>query len=144
METITKYKADDGREFLDAGECRTHEENCSLAENIMSEMCPRPGGTDFANGSGYIQHEPSKVLEVRAKFLEFCKRYTTHKWIQESIDKGFEAHASWAARIIGEAAPDTIYKHWHRFSCIDSSGREWGQPFYADHPEKAESNQLNA
>jgi hypothetical protein len=139
MKTITKYIADDGMEFINATDCAEHEHNLGLALGIMSLLPKRPESCDFSNGNGYIQHDKDRLLSVRNDFLEFCKRYSDHKWIQETIDKGFDAHPSWAGRILSECLPRSIYKHWHRLSCIDNQFREWGQPYYADHPEQAKN-----
>ncbi len=144
MEIITKYKAHDGREFLDSDECAVHEQNCTIALGIANKLPGKPSGCDFSNGSGYIQHTRDNVLNVRNEFLEFVKRYTKDiSIIQQTIDKGFDAHSSWAGRIIDECTPNSISKHWYRFMCIDAQFREWGQPYYADNPDKAEQVQLN-
>jgi len=143
MEIITRYKAFDGSEFLDRGKCLTHEDNCNLADNIINKLPSVPDSCDFSNGSGYVQHDYNNLLSVRNEFLEFCKRYTAFKWIQETIDGGFDVDPSWAGRFIDESAPNYISKKWYRFSCIDKKQREWGQPFYANNPEQAENKQLN-
>ena len=77
------------------------------------------------------------------EFLEFIKRYTTFKWVQETIDNP-NSHLSWVTRAIGDSdCPHTIYRMWSRFTCIDKEGREWGQPFYATNPNQAEQIKLN-
>jgi len=144
MKTITKYIADDKREFTNEADCVDHEWNCVHVESIMMGLPPSIDDTKFSNGSGYIQHDRESLLEVRNKFLEFVKRYTKHEWIQQSIDKGFDAHPSWVGRILSESAPSSIAKHWYRFSCIDKDLREWGQPYYADHPNDAKQVRLNS
>lgn len=143
MQEITKYKAEDGREFLNKGECEDHEHNCLTAFGIMSALPSRPDGCDFSNGSGYLQHDKDQLLLVRNSFLEFAKRYTTASYIQQTIDKGFDAHASRAGRVLSEALPNSIYKHWYRFETIGEDFREWGQPYYANNPDKATQKQLN-
>ena len=143
MEIITKYKAFDGSEFTDKTNCMQHEENCAIVEKIMRCIDLAPQDCDFANGGGYLQHDKNALLKVRNEFLEFCKRYTSHKWVQETIDKGWDAHSSYAARVIDECAPRSISKHWYRFSCIDDKGREWGQPYYAANPDQAKQVRLN-
>lgn len=144
METITKYKTDDGREFLDCESCVEHEANCKEAAFIIGELPERPSnnGCDFENGGGYIQHDEEIFMSVKAAFLEFSKRYTDHKWIQSAIDKP-ETHSSWPARILSEAMPSSIYRHWHRFECTDKDFCEWGQPYYATHQNEAKQIQLN-
>ena len=143
MKVITKYKAYDGVEFTDEKLCHEHERNCDTASNIMVSLPENPDSCDFSNGSGYLQHEAGLLLSVRNEFLEFTKRYTDHKWIQETIDKGFDAHASYESRILGEVLPNSIHKHWYRFSCIDSECREWGQPCYANNPQDGDNLRLN-
>lgn len=143
MEVITKYKADDGLEFTDEELCIIHECNCNYGKSIMKKLADRPDSCDFSNGGGYIHHDSLHILSVRNEFLEFCKRYTDHKWIQETIDGGFNVDPSWAGRMIGESAPNSIYKMWYRFSCIDKHGREWGHPYYVINPYKAKNVRLN-
>ncbi len=90
MEIITKYKAFDGTEYMNEIECVEHESSCKLADLIISKLPRAIDGCDFSNGDGYIQHDYSVILSVRNEFLEFCKRYTTMHWIQETIDGGFD------------------------------------------------------
>ena len=143
MQIITKYKANDGREFTDDKKCVIHELNCECAERIMSELPSTPNSCEFKNGSGYVQHDSQELLNTRNAFLGFVMRYSDHKWIRESIEKGFDADPSWAGKIISECAPNIIYKHWARFMCIDKKFREWGQPYYSAHPDEAKQNKLN-
>lgn len=142
MEMITKYKAFDGTEYLEESKCADHESNCKIADLIMINLPLKPDGFDFSNGSGYIQHDYNNLLNVRNEFLEFCKRYTDHRWIQETIDGVFDVDPSWAGRMIGECAPNYIYKMWYRFACIDKQQKEWGQPYFATN-EQGENKRLN-
>jgi hypothetical protein len=50
---------------------------------------------------------------------------------------------SYAGRVINDTAPNFVYKAWYRFMCLDDQLREWGQPYYASHPEDAEYKRLN-
>jgi len=143
MKMITKYKAFDNTEYTDQSKCIEHEANCKQADLIINKLKKVPNSCDFTNGEGYVQHDYSNVLSVRNEFLEFCKRYTTFKWIQETIDGGFDVDASWAGRVIGESAPNYISKMWYRFSCIDKQQREWGQPYYAANKGDRKEVQLN-
>ena len=131
MKVITKYVSNDNIEFLNENDCVEHERNMEIVEYIMMKLPLIPDSCNFSNGHGYIQHNESDLLNVRNEFLEFFKRYSDHKWIQQTIDGGFESHSSWAGRIIGECGYHSISKHWYRFGCIDSQFREWGQPYYA-------------
>lgn len=143
MKIIQKYVADDEREFTSQNECAEHEQNIELANKIMANLDKSPDSCDFKNGGGYVQHDSADLLLVRTEFLKFCQRYTDHKWIQDTIDRGYDVHPSYAGRILSECLPDYIYKHWHRFMCIDHSAREWGQPYFANNPDDAQHFKLN-
>lgn len=130
MKTITKYIANDNVEFLNENNCINHERNIEIADYIMTKLPSKPDTCDFSNGHGYIQHNATTLLQVRNEFLEFFKRYSDHELIQNTIDKGFESHSSWAGRVIDDYGYHSISKHWYRFRCIDSDLREWGQPYY--------------
>ena len=131
MKQITKYLADDGSEHNDACDCLDHESNCKKATAIISQLPERPEGCEYTNGSGYIQHDKVIFQQVKKEFLEFCKKYTNHEWIQQSIDDP-NIDPSWPGRILGECLPNSIHRLWHRFSCTDTLDREWGQPYYVN------------
>jgi len=136
MKTITKYIAYDKSEFTDEAACLEYERKCRIADDIISGLRTRPEGCDFSNGTGYIQHDPETFKTVRRELVEQANTEYPHKWLQAELD-GQEVHPSWAARIIGECCTDRLYKAWYRILCTDSKFREWGQPYYAEHPEEA-------
>lgn len=142
MKTITKYKALDGAEFTDPVECEKYEAFARRCEAVIKHLKPLPKDKDlrFANGHGFIQQDPMSVAAVRRDLLELAKEVTTHKWIQQSIDDP-TAHHSWAGRIISEVS-EPLWKAWYRIGCIDKQGREWGQQYYADHPDQAEQFEI--
>lgn len=145
MKEIKKYVSETGAEFFTPEECIEYENNYKLACDIIGKLEPIPinDNCSFANGCGYVQHDINHVISVRNEFLEFIKRYTTFKWIQSTIDNP-ELHLSWATRAISDSCcPHIIYSMWNRFTCIDKIGREWGQQFYANNPDKGVQTRLN-
>lgn len=142
MKIISKFAAKDGVEFATECECLGYEDACSDIDQIISMLPEKPNTCEFSNGGGYIQHEMESFMKTRNAYLEYVKVYTDHKWIQQSIDMGIDAHPSWIARI-SECFPDYIAKKWYRFQCVDDQFREWGQPFYADNPSDAEQKRIN-
>lgn len=145
MKEVIKYVSVTGTEFNTKEECIEHENNYEKACEIIGKLEPIPinDNCSFANGSGYVQHNINNVISVRNEFLEFIKHYTTFKWIQETIDNP-QFHLSWATRAIGDSCcPHIIYGMWARFTCIDSLGREWGQQYYANNPDKGVQTRLN-
>lgn len=142
MEVITKFKANDGVEFVAESDCLAYEDACGDIDVIIGMLPEKPDTCEFSNGSGYIQHSMDNFMKARNAYLEYVKIYTDHKWIQQSIDQGLDAHPSWVARI-SECFPDYIAKKWYRFQCVDNQLREWGQPYYANNPEDTTALQLN-
>ena len=143
METITKFKANDGTEFNDKQKCIDHENLLEEIKEIISKLEPKKVSCDFSNGSGYILQNPKTFRDVRKSILEIAKRFTDHHWIQESIDKQLEVDPSWAGRIISECCPDCVWKAWSRISCTTNDYKEYGQQYYRNNPEKAKNICLN-
>lgn len=142
MEAIVKYKANDGTEFLDRLECEKYESLIKRVDHVMSPLVKIPDTIDFANGHGYIQQDDLKFKSVRMTLLHLMLEYVDHKWIRQSIDDD-TIHPSWVARYIGDTMYTPLYKAWHRISCTDEQFREWGQPYYRNHPEAGDQKQLN-
>jgi len=144
MEVITKFKAIDGKEFTKQTECLKYELLIKQVDEIMALLPPTPNddGCNFSNGGGYIKHDKQVLRNAQIKILELCKERIDHKWIQQSIDDE-TVHCSWVDRLLGDYDIRPLDKAWYRFSCVDEQNREWGQPYYANNPEKGEQVQLN-
>lgn len=145
MKVINKYVSNDNIEFSNEVDCRDHELNYLIAYNIINKLEPIPenDGCSFANGNGYIQQDLNNVIDCRNEFLEFVKRYTNFRWVQETIDNP-NVNLSWVTRAISDSScPYTIYGMWSRFTCIDKEGKEWGQSFYALNPDQCKQIKLN-
>jgi len=144
MKKITKYVANDSTEFNTIEDCTAYESECLAIESVIMRLPEIPDipGCGFANGAGYIQHNEALFTSVRKQLLELAKHHTSHKWIQESIDDP-KIHPSYAGRIIDDFSFRPLVKAWHRIMCTDKHYREWGQPYYAANPEKAEQIKLN-
>jgi hypothetical protein len=145
MQTIIKYKANTGEEFSDQASCERHEALCAEIDALVSRLPPKQkgNGCDFENGSGYIQHEKAVFQEVRTGLLRIGKRLHPHKWIDQALaDTTEDIHPSWVGRLFDDAS-SPLSSAWHRFLCTDKQLREWGQPFYANNPDKAKQVKLN-
>jgi len=144
METITKFKAIDGTEFTSETECLKYELLIKRVGEIMALLPPTPkdDGCSFANGDGYIKHDKAKLRNAQVQILGLCKDYIDHKWIQQTIDDE-SVHPSYVGRLIDDYNIRPINKAWFRFMCVDKQNREWGQPYYANNPEKGKQVQLN-
>lgn len=139
MEEIRKYRADDGAEFNNEGACIAHEALCAEINEIMATLPKRPkdDACKFSNGHGYLQHTAEKFWPARDALLRIGNRLFPHKWFDQAL-ADHTVHASWAGRLIDETSRP-LARAWHRMMCVDKELREWGQPYYANNPDKAES-----
>lgn len=139
MKEIIKYIAEDGTEFYESDKCRLYEKTIENVKTIMSQIEARPenDNSQFVNGYGYIQHNKDTLLNTRNELLYLIMKENNHPWFKQTIDKGWNAHSSYAGRIIDEMNIKAFNSAWYRFMCIDEKGREWGQPFFANNPNQA-------
>lgn len=144
MQTIQKFVSDDGLEFVDRQACIRYEAMCKEVAEIMSKLpaIPELPGCGFANGDGYLQHDPVVAKAARDALLRIANTIMPHKWFQQTLD-GENVHASRAGRLISEMSEKCVWQAWHRFSCMTADWREYGQPFYANNPDKASDVCLN-
>ena len=136
MQRIQKFKADDGAEFTTEAECLEYEALCAEIAEVMATLPKRPedDGCRFSNGHGYLQHTPERFWPARDALLRIGNRLMPHKWFDQALaDKTM--HASWCGRLIDEASRP-LSRAWDRFRCVDKDLREWGQPYYANNPDK--------
>ncbi len=119
-------------------------------DKIMSKLLDKkslPSSADFSNGKGYIQHNADVVNEITAEVMKlaFDNNYLGYEEnYRKTIpfiktQKNFRQHS-----IVGRYLDGTVFNStWSRLMCIDSKGREFGQPFYALNPEKSTMEPLN-
>jgi hypothetical protein len=131
----TIYKANDGS-IWDRRE--QAERRDTLLGDIATALLPlgeRPDDGDFANGEGYVQHEPLSVRVTKKALLHLAMlniRGYDHIWLADPDS----IHASGIAGRIIDDCNEPLARAWFRLMCIDGESREWGQPYYALHPEQ--------
>lgn len=143
MKQITKYQAFDGKEFTSEVECENYEDFSNRVKEAMIGWPeePKNDGCSFANGGGYIQI-PKEILRcVRIRLLDLISEKCDHPWVKETYDES--KHASWVGGLIGEMPYPELQKAWGRLCNIDTEGREWGQGYYAAHPNEGKQICLN-
>lgn len=150
MEEIKIYKCKDGQRFDLKDNAIKYEKLIDDVEEVISKLPeqPKDDGCRFSNGHGYLQHKSIDIMIARKELLELALKNEpgidkTNSWVRESISN-HNHHISYAQRIIGEYnSLSPISRALYRLACIDSKNREFGQPYFANNPEKADLFQLN-
>lgn len=142
MRSQTIFVANDGSRWDTAEQALARDALIVEVDRIMAPMGKRPEGSDFANGAGCIQHVPATLALVRSRLYE-ASRPALGWWYDDQKKRHgrepVDAHASWFTRMLdGKNGP--LSTAWYRFQCIDQSGREWGQPYFANNPDQAEDS----
>lgn len=151
---VIQYIANDGAVFQDAERCHEYEQLLDRVAPIekMLETTVDISSCAFANGSGFVQHDPETFEQAKRMLLEIAlERFTKsetgpYEWIKTTMERKWSdnsVHPSWAARAIDEVCQQPIKRLYSRLYCTDSTYREWGQPYFADHPEEATQERLN-
>lgn len=135
MKTVNRYIADDGSEFATAGVCQKYELLCARVSSLMSMLEPIPylPSCSFSNGAGYIKHNPTIAQQVKAGLLGVANEIMPHHRFEVT-----DAHPSYAGRLIDEMNEKCLRNAWHRFMCMTPDFLEYGQPYFANHPNEAE------
>ncbi len=133
MQTITKYKTKDGREFNNETEAKAHE---FLLTKIENAVFPLGKSLEYPKSSkGWIQHSRANVEKVHrgllilAKPLFYGKSYPVLTKAYD--DNPLSIHPmSTLGRILSNSN-SPIYTAWQRLMCIDKEYREHNQPYFA-------------
>ena len=99
---------------------------------------PRPSDMGFANGRGYIQHDPAMMEELFFGLVEITKKFapaagSVFEKRSADIQANGIASLPFCARFGYECGVPAIENAWSRLYCIDLAlAREWGQPAFAN------------
>lgn len=148
---MTVYKAADGSRWDTEEKAIERERLLAAVAHAMAPLGETPNlpGCRFENGGGFLQHEPEAVRSVRLALWELTRK-PLGWWIKGQIENhgrteeqlATECHPSWFGRMLDGSCPP-LERAWGRIMCIDDRCREWGQPYYASHPEEAKQVRLN-
>lgn len=141
MKTVIRYKADDGTEWTDEASCLKRDALiAAVADATAGLLMPRPDAIEFDNGHGFVRHSLADVRRYKVALLTLAQRELPSFAgpTQLGADPDQIHPMGIVCRWLDECSPP-IARAWHRLMCIDSEGREWGQPYYAMHPEHGEA-----
>jgi hypothetical protein len=140
MKIVTRYKADDGTEYVDEASALARDEVIRQVDSVMSLLAPVP--TEL-NWEGYIQQDEAVVRAVRERLYALVdQRGVLQWWLDKQRAMGSTnghlihvTHPSYFCRMLdgGHQPLDIAYT---RLWCIDKQFREWNQPYFAQHPEE--------
>ena len=133
MKEVTRFEAFDGETFDTKLECSTHEKRENAIKKTMSELASRPKDSNFSNGDGYVQQDRVKVEKAMIEIVKISG-------IEQSPEfrkNPFACRHGIIGRYLCDGADSgSCYSAWGRFMCMDEEYREWGQPYFAVHPEE--------
>lgn len=139
-ESVIRYKATDGTTWDTEAKADERDRKLAWIARVMAPLRPRPDDMGFANGRGYVQQSPPTVAMVKAALfreaaIEQAWYFNDHRGAHDP--EGVNPRSHILGRILDDSR-SVFYTPWCRLMCIDAQGREWGQPCYAEHPEKAD------
>ena len=145
MRSVQRYMADDGAEFGDANECLTYEVANKSLNKLMSRLNPVPedDGCRFGNGHGYVQQDATTVNQVMKQLVKLAEPIIGKdpKW-QPVLDDPFKYRWGIIGRYLDDCGNRNLYRAWGRFMNMDDQYREWGQGYFAMHPNEGEQIEL--
>lgn len=133
MESLTIYRASDGKRFDDAQACQEYE---WLLSEVVMAMRPLGDKPDLGHGC-WKQHKERNCHMARRGLVMIARKLFSHAVFQQ------EPHLvnpmSIAGRLIDDSGYTCLYWAWNRLMCINwQNWREYDQPFFALNPDQAE------
>lgn len=133
IKVVIKFKASDGSEWATEEEAEARENAIEAVKDLCSLL--KPIDHLDGNGGNYVQHDPAAVKEFKHRLVMMASKACKVPAWAENWER-VEALSSVGRYLNGGTGTiiPVIYQAWWRLMKIDSAGREWGQPYYANHP----------
>ena len=131
MKAITLYQAVDGSNWQTEAEALARDSLCSHVDAAMALLKPRPKDSGFDNGKSFVQQESGQALAAKQRIVDLAYAITDHA-VFANIAEEIHPH-SVAGRILSDIG-GPLNTAWWRFACMDVRLREWGQPYFVNHP----------
>jgi len=143
MEEVKRFKSKDGKFFDSVEKCLSHEIDFTAVETVMSLLNPIPEDDHckFANGHGFVRQDIALIEKCMGVVIKLADIDLKDKK-EEILAHPFPYRNSVIGRYLSDSDKGFLYSAWHRFMCMDDSGREWGQPYFTAHPEAAEQFEI--
>jgi hypothetical protein len=135
MKIVTRFESNDGHIWDSEEKAIARDKMIEDVKKAMRFLPEPPSECDFANGGGYIDHTASAVFATKSELIELSRPFLG-EWMERQTQPLTEIHASWFGRLL-DGGHEPLERAWSRMMCITPNGREFGQPYYAEHPDEA-------
>jgi hypothetical protein len=134
MKEVSLFQAEDGSRFENLKEAKKYEAILNQV-NAIPFLNYEDDNCSFANGGGYIQQSKGIIKMAEDKLLELA-----NEWFKP--EKPFTNPRGIVGRYCCDSNMKALNRLYSRLQCIDSEGREWGQPYFANNPGKGTLKRL--
>ena len=138
---VIHYQTDDGQIFYVKEDALEYARGLNLVKKAMEPiLSDRP---DLSNGA-YMQHDMESVMKVKKDLYEILESTgLLSDWLSDQINVHgrtreymmYQCHPSYFDRLL-DSSRHPICRAYRRMCCIDRTGREWDQPYYAIQADK--------
>ena len=129
METIIKYKSNDGIEWDNQSDAEKRDALCMKVDAVMLPLGKVPEGVTA--GKGWLQHDLETINQAKDAILEICREQGYDKSYPSFKERGRNCHPlSFIGRVLDDNG-GPLNTAWSRFARIDVQGREHQQCYYA-------------
>lgn len=139
MKVIQQFESLCGKIFNTAEECIRYENISKQVNNILNTL-ENPDKYNqecqFSNGKGFIQH-PHGTRDMLEKEIVRL----SNEWFNN--EEPFINFNYYLGRCINDSNVSCLNKLSYKLMCIDKLEREYGQPYYASHPNEIKGGRLN-
>jgi hypothetical protein len=115
-----------GKRFDDYNEAQRYSSLCDKVDSIMEPITHGETSCDFSNGHGFIQQDPAAVSTARTAITGLAKELFPSCKADCMLPRWADDNDVYC-----------LNRAFTQLDSITSDGREYGQPYYAAHPEKA-------
>lgn len=134
------FRANDGQVFNTEAEAIARDKVIEDVRQAMEPLGELPADPEcaFANGDGYYQHTADAVERTKRALLAIFEPLFASRCpaLEKATCPRWQIHPSWFGRMIDGTCPP-LERAYSRLCRIDGQCREFGQPYFADNPEKA-------
>lgn len=143
MKEVKRFQSEDGKLFDSAEKCLSYEIDLTAVQTVMSLLNPTPKDDhcEFANGRGFVRQDIQLVEKCMRIVINIAAIDLKDKK-EEIMEHPFLYRNSVIGRYLSDSDKGFLYSAWCRFMCMDDIGREFGQPYFSAHPEKAEQIEI--